>query len=77
MRTSTLTRRLRVWEHFFNQTTQKTHKGTTFATMTKSDGVVSMWSKVEAAPKVRTRSFLYFISFVSSGVFGRQRPLRV
>ena len=57
MRTSTLARRLRVWEHLFNQTlTQTTHrKRAPFATMTttKRDfGVVSMWSQVEAAPKV-------------------------
>lgn len=50
MRTSTLARRLRVWEQLFNQT--QTNKRTPFATMTKSDGVVSMWSQVEAAPKV-------------------------
>ena len=70
MRTSTLARRLRVWEHLFNQTLTQTNRRTPFATMTtKSDfGVVSMWSQVEAAPKVRIYSFvLYFISFVVGG----------
>ena len=55
MRTSTLARRLRVWEHLFNQTLTQTNRRTPFATMTTKsvDGVVSMWSQVEAAPKVR------------------------
>ena len=50
---STLTRRLRVWEQLFNQTQREGKRGvTTTSAMTKSDGVVSMWSQVEAAPKV-------------------------
>lgn len=68
MRTSTLARRLRVWEHLFNQTlTQTTHrKRAPFATMTttKRDfGVVSMWSQVEAAPKVRVLIRFVFYLF--------------
>ena len=70
MRTSTLARRLRVWEHLFNQTlTQTTHrKRAPFATMTttttKRDfGVASMWSQVEAAPKVRALIRFVFYLF--------------
>jgi len=82
MRTSTLTRRLRVWEQLFNQTqtgNKLRGKGgvtTTSATRMKSDGVVSMWSQVEAAPKVQNVIFLSFISSLL-GVFGRQRTSRV
>lgn len=65
MRTSTLARRLRVWEHLFNQTLTQTNRRTPFATMTtKSDfGVVSMWSQVEAAPKVRVLIRFVFYLF--------------
>ena len=70
---STLTRRLRVWEQLFNQT--QTNKRTPFATMTKSDGVVSMWSQVEAAPKVRV--IFLSLSFISFGGFRRQRTFCV
>ena len=78
MRTSTLARRLpRVWEHLFNQTTHKQQRASPFfATMTtKRDddggGVVpSMWSRVEAAPKVRAMIHVFCILSLSSlGVF--------
>ncbi len=78
MRTSTLARRLRVWEHLFNQTlTQTTHrKRAPFATMTtttKSDfGVVSMWSQVEAAPKVR--ALIRFVFYLFRRVGGFRPP---
>ena len=78
MRTSTLARRLpRVWEHLFNQTTHTQQRASPFfATMTtKRDddggGVVpSMWSRVEAAPKVRAMIHVFCILSLSSlGVF--------
>lgn len=78
MRTSTLARRLRVWEHLFNQTlTQTTHrKRAPFATMTtttKRDfGVVSMWSQVEAAPKVR--ALIRFVFYLFRRVGGFRPP---
>jgi len=73
---STLTRRLRVWEQLFNQTQREGKRGvTTTSAMTKSDGVVSMWSQVEAAPKVRV--IFLSLSFISFGGFRRQRTFCV
>ena len=79
MRTTTLARRLRVWEHLFNQTlTQTTHrKRAPFATMTttttKRDfGVASMWSQVEAAPKVR--ALIRFVFYLFRVVGGFRPP---